>query len=160
MSTYTFAALSTLGRARPADAASSLKLPANVKRGLGMLATLSLTAGPAAAQATDAVSAPIDIGRIALAFGVLTAIALLKVWSYADKRGKLMDRLPGYLTSRAVHRARHASTRAQQPQRSSTATRATRRRMLSRPVANGRQAASASCRCPACRATCNICLTD
>jgi|GEM_PF-2234047 len=125
MSTYTFAALSTLGRARPADAASSLKLPANVKRGLGMLATLSLTAGPAAAQATDAVSAPIDIGRIALAFGVLTAIALLKVWSYADKRGKLMDRLPGYLTSRAVHRARHASTRAQQPQRSSTATRAT-----------------------------------
>jgi hypothetical protein len=78
-----------------------------------MLATMSLAAGPAWAQATDAMAAPVDIGRVALAFSVLSAIALLKIWSYADKRGKLMDRLTDYLASRAAQRSRHASASAQ-----------------------------------------------
>lgn len=86
------------------------KLSSTVKRSVALMAALSLAAGSVAAQAMDAVATPFDLGRSALALGVLSAIVLVKVWAYADKRSKLMDRLTGYLTSRAAQRSRRALT--------------------------------------------------
>ncbi len=77
-----------------------------------MLAALAMAAGPAAAQASNAVVIDFDHGRLILGWVGLWLLALLTFGLCADKRIQLMARLANSLARRSSARAHHRTDNA------------------------------------------------